>query len=118
MSSKRYNNTMGHYRTECVYCSHVAYACKIANLSGKGGFYREVTYRCDSDTCGLKWVCSIEPLRALSIAENKNNVPMLPLSKHLKERKDKLLQMLNQREYAQKPQKTQFPHEAQGELDV
>lgn len=112
MTRKRYNNGMGHIRTECVYCSHVAYVTKMTSLSGKGSFYREVTYRCDSDTCGFTWVCSIEPLRALTIAENKNGVPMLPLSQHLKAKKEKLLCQLNQREFTPKQQ------EIQGELDV
>jgi|GEM_PF-2235237 len=110
MTRKRYNNT-SHIRTECIYCSHVAYVIKMTALS-KGKFYREVTYRCDSATCGLTWVCAIEPLRALTLAENKNGVPMLPLSQHLKAKKEKLLAQLNQREFTLKQQ------EVQGELDV
>lgn len=111
MTRKRYYNT-GHIRTECIYCSHVAYVTRMTSPSDKGRFYREVTYRCDSETCGFTWVCAIEPLRALNLAENKNGVPMLPLSKHLKDKKEKLIAQLNQREFTPKPR------EYQGELDV
>lgn len=106
---RRHNNGLGIYRTECPCCSYIARTVKIERLAHH---YKQFTFRCEDTECGYTWVCGLEPLRALTVTGKNINKFTLPLSPHLKQKKDSIILQLNQREFTPKPQ------EVQGELDV